>query len=230
MPAYKHILFDLDHTLWDFDRCSCETLGELFHEHQLQRLGIGEEEFIDTFKVVNRRLWALYSAGAITQHELRTNRFRTIFKELGIDENVVPEGLAEDYLQLCPLKPHLLPFAREVLNYLKEKYVLHIVTNGFADIQAVKMTSANIGSYFTEIVTSERAGCKKPDRRIFDFTLQQIKARPEHCIMIGDSLDADILGARNASLDHVFYNYEKLVHTEKPMHEINCLSELMHLL
>lgn len=232
MPAYQHILFDLDHTLWDFERCSCETLEELFDSYQLHTLAdnICSKNFVDTFRTTNRKLWTLYSAGEITQQELRTTRFNLILKELGISKEDISAKLADDYIHLCPQKPHLLPYAKEVLDYLSSKYVLHIVTNGFADVQMVKLSSANITSYFSEIVTSEKAGCHKPNKQIFDFTLQRINARPKECIMIGDSLDSDIKGARNAQLDHIFYNYENIEHLETPTHEIKCLSELRDLL
>lgn len=231
MPAYKHLFFDLDHTLWDFERCSCETLTELFNTYRLDSLAdITVEKFTGTFRDINQKLWTLYGAGKISQGHLRTTRFATIFRELAIPENPITTRLAEDYIQLCPKKPHLLPFAREVLDYLKEKYVLHIITNGFADVQHIKMQSANITSYFATIVTSEIAGCQKPDRRIFDYALQQIKSGPRHCLMIGDSLDSDIKGAKNADIDHVFFNYESIPHQVKPTHEIKCLSELMQLL
>jgi putative hydrolase of the HAD superfamily len=117
-----------------------------------------------------------------------------------------------------------------VLDYLSDQYALHIITNGFADVQMVKLKSANIASYFDQIVTSEKAGCHKPDKRIFEFTLNKIKSQPKECIMIGDSLDSDIKGAKNAQLDHIFYNYENVDHQENPMHEIKCLSELKSLL
>jgi putative hydrolase of the HAD superfamily len=232
MPAYQHIFFDLDHTLWDFERCSCETLEELFHSHQLHSLAedVCSEKFLETFRRINRHLWTLYSAGDITQQELRTTRFTLILNELGIKDEKTAARLADDYIQLCPQKPHLLPHAREVLDYLSSKYVLHIITNGFADVQMVKLKSANITSYFSEIVTSEKAGCQKPDKRIFDFTLNRIKSTPAACIMIGDSLDSDIKGAKNARLDHIFYNYENIPHQESPMHEIKCLRELKELL
>ena len=231
MPAYKHLFFDLDHTLWDFERCSCETLSELFYTYQLNSLAdVTVQKFTDTFRHINRKLWTLYGAGKISQEHLRTTRFATILNELAIPENQVLSRLADDYLRLCPQKPHLLPYAREVLDYLKEKYVLHIITNGFADVQHVKMRSANITAYFSTIVTSEIAGCQKPDRRIFDYALQQVRSHPSNCLMIGDSLDADIEGARNAEIDHVFFNYENISHQVKPTHEIKCLSELMQLL
>ena len=232
MPAYQHIFFDLDHTLWDFERCSCETLRELFYTYQLHTLAdnLTVDTFVTAFRKVNRRLWTLYGAGDITQQELRTTRFNLIFKELGISNKEMAARLADEYIQLCPQKPHLLPYAKDMLDYLSNKYMLHIITNGFADVQMIKLKSANIMSYFSEIITSEKAGCHKPDRRIFDFTLQRIKSHPKECIMIGDSLDSDIKGARNAQLDHIFYNYENITHQESPMHEIKCLSELKELL
>jgi putative hydrolase of the HAD superfamily len=232
MPAYQHILFDLDHTLWDFERCSCETLQELFHTYQLHTLAdnVCSEKFLDTFRRINRRLWTLYSAGDISQQELRTTRFTLILKELGITGEEISAKLADDYIQLCPQKPHLLPHAKEILDYLSSKYELHIITNGFADVQMIKLKSADITSYFSQIITSEKAGCQKPDKRIFDYTIHQIKSHPRECIMIGDSLDSDIKGAKNAQIDHIFYNYENITHQETPMHEIKCLSELKELL
>jgi putative hydrolase of the HAD superfamily len=232
MPAYQHVFFDLDHTLWDFERCSCETLEELFLAHELHALAdnVCSEKFLETFRRTNRHLWTLYSAGDITQQELRTTRFTLILNELGIKDEKKAAALADDYIRMCPQKPHLLPYAREVLDYLSDQYALHIITNGFADVQMVKLKSANIASYFSEIVTSEKAGCHKPDKRIFEFTLNKIKSQPKECIMIGDSLDSDIKGAKNAQLDHIFYNYENVDHQENPMHEIKCLSELKGLL
>lgn len=231
MPAYQHIFFDLDHTLWDFERCSCETLEELFETYQLSALApITSARFVETFRNINRNLWTLYSSGQISQQELRKTRFIRILNELNIDDVSVAQRLADEYIYLCPQKPHLLPYAREVLEYLQDKYVLHIITNGFADIQEVKMQSASITGFFKEIITSEKAGCQKPNRKIFDFALQQTNAHPKHCIMIGDSLDSDIQGAINAEMDHVFFNYEQITHQATPTYEIKCLSELKQLL
>lgn len=231
MPAYQHIFFDLDHTLWDFERCSSETLEELYESHRISKLGdITASQFVETFRQINRNLWTLYSAGQISQQALRKNRFNLILNALGVENEKVAAELAEDYLRLCPLKPHLLPYAREVLEYLKEKYHLHIITNGFADIQVVKLNSASITSYFKQVITSEKAGCQKPNRKIFEYALKQTNARPIECIMIGDSLDSDIQGAINAEIDHVYFNYEKITHQATPTYEIKCLSELMKLL
>lgn len=230
MP-YTHIFFDLDHTLWDFERCSAETLEELFYLHQLWDVtGIRLERFIETYRIVNRRMWSLYSAGQISQQELRDNRFAALWKELSLTAAHLPITFADEYLRLCPQKPHLLPYAHEVLDYLKQTYQLHIVTNGFADVQLVKLRSAGITSYFSHVITSDRAGYRKPDGRIFDFAVELVQAQPTHCLMIGDDLEADIAGARNAGLDHVFFNYERVAHRATPTHEINCLSELKKLL
>jgi putative hydrolase of the HAD superfamily len=231
MPAYQHIFFDLDHTLWDFDRSSCETLEELYHIHNLRLFNdIRAEDFISTFHRINRDLWSLYSAGQITQSELRSFRFSRVLASLEIEAEHLAGLLSEQYIKLCPQKPHLQPFAKEVLDYLQHKYTLHIITNGFSDIQGIKLKSSGITSYFTHIVTCDDAGCKKPDIGIFTYALQRSNTAPAQSLMIGDDLDADVEGARNAGIDHVFYNYDNRRHEAVPTYEITCLSELMKLL
>ncbi len=231
MPSYRHLFFDLDHTLWDFERCSGETLEELFQEHQLHTLGMEcVADFVVTFRNVNRQLWHQYGAGQITQQQLRESRFILVLNQLGVVQTDITAKLTEQYLLRCSSKSYLLPYAREVLDYLKEKYILHIITNGFDEVQSIKMASSGITGYFRHIVTSQKAGCHKPNRLIFDYARQLARALPEHCLMIGDSLEADIAGARNAGIDHVFYNYERLSHNETPTYEIQCLSELMKML
>lgn len=228
---YKHIFFDLDHTLWDFDKNSAEALQELYIRHQLaERGGFMAEAFVQTFHEVNEHLWSLYSAGKLDSDYLRKKRFGMIFQRLGAKISALPETLADEYLQLCPTKPHVLPYAIEILDYLKSRYVLHIVTNGFDDVQAIKMNSAGLTGYFVEIITSGRSGYKKPHRKIFDFAVELTRARREDCIMIGDNLAADIAGAKNAGLDHIFFNYRRLQHNEQVTYEIHCLSQLKTIL
>jgi putative hydrolase of the HAD superfamily len=231
MPAYRHLFFDLDHTLWDFDRCSGETLEELFHEHRMDALGVAcADAFVSTFRTINRDLWNQYGAGQITQQQLRDTRFALVFNQLGLPETDIHSALTEQYMQRCSRKPHLRPYAREVLDHLRDKYVLHILTNGFDDVQFIKMQSSGITDYFTHIITAEKAGCYKPNARIFDYALQRAGARLHHSLMIGDSLEADVVGARNAGMDHVFYNCDGLSHSETPTYEIACLSELLKIL
>jgi len=231
MPAYRHLFFDLDHTLWDFERCSGETLEELFYEHRMDALGaLHADAFVSTFRTINRHLWSQYGAGQITQQQLRDTRFALVLTKLGLPETDIQATLTEQYLNRCSRKPHLRPYAKELLDYLRHKYTLHILTNGFDDVQLVKMHSSGITDYFTHIITAQKAGCYKPDGRMFDFARQLAGARLPDSLMIGDSLEADIVGARNAGMDHVFYNCDGLVHSETPTYEITCLSELMEIL
>ncbi len=230
---YQHVFFDLDHTLWDFETNSREALLELFEEFRLADLGetVNPEHFLEKFYETNEELWEKYNHGHIDQETLRYTRFPIILSKLGIPEGQVPHrNLADEYMRIGPTKPHLMPYAIEILDYLQDKYVLHIVTNGFSEIQDIKIKSAQIESYFELIVTSTHTGHKKPRREIFDYTIQNAQAKREECIMIGDNLGTDILGARNAELDHVFYNPKKIAHQEIVTHEIDCLSQLRNIL
>ena len=227
MKYYRHLLFDLDHTLWDFKRSATETLCELYDTYQLTTLGhFSAQQFCDTFEEVNYYLWGLYNQGEYDQHRLRSERFGMILSRLGVDANRVPEGLADEYLRICPTKPHVMPHTIATLDYLRQHYQLHILTNGFAEVQAIKLKSAGLTDYFVEIVASDTTGHKKPHQPIFDHMLRQLQADRRQCLMIGDSLRADIVGARNAGIDQVFYNPARISHEEDITHEIACLSEL----
>ncbi|MCU0354616.1 MAG: YjjG family noncanonical pyrimidine nucleotidase [Cytophagales bacterium] len=212
MP-YKHLFFDLDDTLWDSRRNADETLRELFAVFRLaEEYGLEEDTFVAVFQRVNYALWDRYSAGEITQQQLRDIRFPLVFGELGIKH--LPNGsqMQAFFLATCPRKPHLMPHASEVLQQLRGRYRLHIITNGFDDVQFVKMESSGIAGYFEEVVTSLRAGCQKPNRLIFDYARHRTQAAPADCLMIGDNLLADIAGAQNAEIDHVFYNPGRVTH------------------
>jgi putative hydrolase of the HAD superfamily len=231
MPSYKHILFDLDHTLWDFEKNCSETLQELYVSHDLNRFELfGVDDFIYQYKIINNRMWKEYNSGRITKDEIRSNRFGLTFLQLGLTISDLPEKINEDFLRICPAKSHLLPHAHQVLRYLKSKYTLHILTNGFLETQNIKINSSGIENYFDEIVNSESCGYLKPDKKIFDYTLNKIKAACHDCLMIGDDLEADVIGAKNAGIDHIYFNPKKEKHNETVTHEISCLSELMTIL
>jgi putative hydrolase of the HAD superfamily len=228
---YKHIFFDLDHTLWDFEKSATETLRELYISFELATLGdFGVEEFCQAFHKVNYHLWYLHQKGTFDQATLRKERFKMIFSDLGISHAKMPLTIADAYLQLCPSKPHVFPYTHDVLNYLGKRYDLHIITNGFADVQWIKLRSAQLVSYFRYIVTSDDAGYRKPDSGIFRHTLTLIDAQPAECIMIGDNLDTDIAGAQHAEIDCVYFNPQKLSHQATTNYEISCLSELKGIL
>jgi len=232
MPhSYKHILFDLDHTLWDFEKNATEALGELYATYELESQGtFSLEEFCDTFHKVNYHLWHLHQTGDYDQARLRAERFKMIFSDLGMSEAKMPLQIADAYLKLCPSKPHVFPYTYDILAYLQDRYELHIVTNGFADVQGVKLKSAGLSDYFKHIVTSDHAGFRKPDPGIFSYILELIEARPTDCIMIGDNLDTDIAGAQGAGIDCIYFNPQKNHHEALTNYEISCLSELRGIL
>ncbi|MEK6476268.1 YjjG family noncanonical pyrimidine nucleotidase [Catalinimonas sp. 4WD22] len=231
MSKYKHILFDLDHTLWDFEKNATETLCELYENFQLTSLGnFSVQEFCQTFHRVNHHLWALHQQGAYEQSKLRSDRFKKIFSELGVAETLVPHSIQDEYLRICPSKPHVFPFTHDILEYLKERYQLHIVTNGFSDVQHIKLKSARLTDYFTHIVTSDGADLRKPRPGIFKHLLELIGADVSECIMIGDNLLTDIAGAHNANIDCIYFNPNKVSHRTRTTYEIYCLSELKGIL
>jgi putative hydrolase of the HAD superfamily len=229
MKTYQHIFFDLDHTLWDFERNSNETLQALHWEHLDPEI-IPLDKFIEVFHRVNAHLWHLHDTFQITAQELRESRFQLIFKEFDFHHPHLAFSFGEAYLAQAPYKPHLLPKAKEALEYLHRKYPLHIITNGFPEIQRIKMQSGGILEYFAEIVTSAEAGCKKPDTGIFSYLIKKLNALPQDCIMIGDNLFTDIAGAKQAGIDAIFYNPQQHSHQSDVTYEISCLSELENIL
>ena len=231
MSSYKHIFFDLDKTLWDIERNSRETLLELSVKHNLTDRGITSvDEFIIQYNKINDQLWLEYANNKIDRHTLRFDRFRKAFAIYGIADEELSTAFGNDYTGIAPLKNNLLPYAIEILEYLSPKYQLHIITNGFEDVQFVKLKNSKLIPYFKEIITSEKAGFKKPDSRIFEFSMSVAGANTANSIMIGDSLEADIIGARLAGIDQVYFNPGKTPHSEKVTHEIANLEELLKLL
>jgi putative hydrolase of the HAD superfamily len=228
---YKHIFFDLDSTLWDFESNSRETLLELALKYNLADKGIDSiEEFISEYLVINERMWEGYRKGLIDKITLRYERFYLALSKYNITDRNLAENIGNDYLSLSPLKTNLFPHAKEVLQYLVNKYTLHIITNGFEEVQHIKINNCGIKHYFDQMITSERSGFQKPDIRIFEYSLNAVNAISSNSLMIGDSLDADIIGARNAGLHQVYFNPSGLKHQEDITFEIKSLKELMALL
>jgi YjjG family noncanonical pyrimidine nucleotidase len=208
---YTCIFFDLDHTLWDYETNSRETLQELFDAHVLVEKGVTDfERFHREFKRVNAALWELYDHGKIGSEVIREERFKQILGAFGAYEKKLSDVLSSEYLYACPKKGNLMPHAVETLEYLAGKYKLSIITNGFEEIQNMKLTSGNLHQYFNHIVTSQKAGHKKPASQIFDYTLNQNAIKCHQAIMIGDNLVTDIGGARSASIKkYTFASYLK---------------------
>lgn len=228
---YKYIFFDLDHTLWDFEQNSSETLSELYKKYELAKLGLaGEDHFKEQFQLVNRDLWAQSEAGKIDRDALRLKRFQLVCENIGLLNEGLANQMGEDYVTLCPTKKLLLPYALDMLEHLHRKYPLYILTNGFSDVQAVKLESAGIFHFFDGVYTGEEFGVQKPEHAYFKGVLDNIGAEAKECIMIGDNLKTDILGAQNAGIDHIYYNPGRRAYHMYVQHEIHCLSELRKLL
>jgi putative hydrolase of the HAD superfamily len=230
LKKYKHIFFDLDHTIWDFERNSKETLSELYEKYNLSSLGVPAFEiFIKAYSDRNFIMWDQYRQGIINKEILREKRFSYTLKDLGLNENLLPGSFATDYVAAGPTKTYLFPFVTELLDYLHSKYQLHIITNGFEEVQFIKLNSSGLEKYFKEIITSEGAGYKKPDRNIFYYSLNKSGASIDNSIMIGDSLESDIIGARDVGIDQVYFNPKGTNHSEKITYEIQCWSELKNI-
>ncbi|GAB3286740.1 YjjG family noncanonical pyrimidine nucleotidase [Hymenobacter tenuis] len=229
---YRHLFFDLDHTLWDFETNADETLRHLYDLHKLERhRAFTVEQFIQVYSDINHGLWRLYQGGKITQEQLRATRFPRTFVKLGLTEADSPVNISSEFTDLLPLKTAVFPHTYEVLDYLRDKgYELHLITNGFRDIQYVKLNSSKLTDYFQEIVTSECCGHLKPDTRIFQHALERTGATAPESLMIGDNLECDVLGAYNAGLDQVYFNPDKRRHFNEITYEISCLSELKDIL
>ena len=223
----KHIFFDLDHTLWDFDKNSEFAFDTIFKQ---QGFDIELSDFLNIYIPRNQHYWKLYQDNQITHDDLRYYRLKDVFDALQIEisESMI-HLLSDEYIKYLPEYNHLFDGALEMLDYLKPKYQLHIITNGFASVQTKKMKNSNIDHYFETITNSEMAGVKKPHKKIFDFALSLSNASKEESLMIGDSYEADILGAQNAGIEAIFFN-EQNIEVEKPVFQVNHLLELKNIL
>ncbi|WP_090607330.1 YjjG family noncanonical pyrimidine nucleotidase [Parapedobacter koreensis] len=223
----KDIFFDLDHTIWDFEKNAEETLLELFDTYRFNAFGFGAAAvFIETYNRNNHRLWALYHHGKITKAELREARFADTFTELGVDPTLFPKAFEIDYLRLCPQKTNLFPHAHETLGYLQEKYTLHLISNGFGDAAETKVTKCDLKKYFSTIVISEAVGVHKPHPKIFHHAIANARTAIPQSVMIGDSLDADVRGAQNVGMDAIYFNPNKSEVPEDVKQSITALDEL----
>jgi YjjG family noncanonical pyrimidine nucleotidase len=228
---YRHLFFDLDHTLWDFDRNSAESIAEVYETHRLANRGVSSADvFAEEFIRINRQLWIDYDRNLITHDYIRQHRFPLVLEALGINDTAGCAELNTDYLRLLPQKAHLTEAARDILEYLHGRYRMHIITNGFAEIQAVKMASADIAHFFEHVVTTTAAEAKKPDPHIFQYALRVSGAGVGESLMLGDNYEADVLGAKAVGLDTVFYNIKGEAVADPATYDIRHWNELKAIL
>jgi putative hydrolase of the HAD superfamily len=206
---YRHLFFDLDHTLWDFEANAHATLWELYESLQLKERGVHDFElFYRNYLVHNEKLWERYRKGYIKQDELRVKRMWLTLLDFKIADDKLAQEMNTRFLDLLPTRTLLFPYTKEILQYLANRnYILHLITNGFEKTQHSKLKYSGLAIYFKEIITSEGSNYLKPQKEIFEFAFEKAKARPEECIMIGDTIDVDILGAVNAGIDQVHVNH-----------------------
>lgn len=228
---YKHIFFDLDRTLWDFDKSAEETFLEMYKENKLQKRGITSfEEFRSVYKKHNDHLWSLYRKGLIEKEVLSVQRFTDTLAEFGIQDDGLAAKLGKEYVTLSPLKTNLFPYTHEILQYLETKYEMHIITNGFEEVQQVKVDASDLRKYFKNLITSEQAGFKKPDPRIFEYAFEKAGTNASESIMIGDDLKVDILGAKAMGMDQVYVNFTNYEHCQDITHEVDALEKIKEIL
>ena len=201
----KHVFFDLDHTLWDFDKNSALTFQKIFETHKVK---VNILDFVRIYEPINQNYWKLYREEKIDKASLRYGRLKDAFDILdyAIEDELINQ-LSGDYIEHLTSFNHLFEGTVDLLNYLFSKYELHIITNGFEEVQLKKMTSSNISHYFKTITNSEMVGVKKPNPLIFDHALKMANAKPQESIMIGDNFEADIVGALNVGYDVIFVNF-----------------------
>jgi putative hydrolase of the HAD superfamily len=230
MKNYRNIFFDLDRTLWDFDKNSSETLQEIIERFSLKTRITDTKLFISDFNRINEHLWDDYRSGRIRKPDLRKERFRILLSPYDIDEPNMIEKISSFYLNNSPAKTSLIKHAKEILEYLSPNYRLYVISNGFYDAQLSKMINSGISRYFKKLFTSDRIGYAKPKVQIFDYAIRSEHARKEESLMIGEDEINDIQGAKNAQIDQVLYNPQKISPALVPTYEITDLLDLKNLL
>jgi putative hydrolase of the HAD superfamily len=230
---YQHLFFDLDHTLWDFEANARATLSHLYLELGLEKRGVHDFElFYRNYIAHNDKLWERYRNGYIKQEELRIKRMWLALLDFKIADDILAGEMNVRFLDLLPTRTLLFPHTKEILQYLIDKgYSLHLITNGFEKTQHSKLKYSGLDVYFKHVVTSEGSNSLKPKKEIFDYAFQKAGALPEHSIMIGDTIEVDILGAFNAGIDQVHVNHltrepVPVVENKLPTYTVYSLQEL----
>ena len=226
--TYTHIFFDLDHTLWDFEANARHTLEELYTTLNLQSRGVTDFElFYQNYLIHNDKLWERYRKGFIKQDELRVKRMRQSLLDFKIADEVLAQTMNVRFLELLPTRNIVFPHTREILDYLQAKnYQLHLITNGFEEVQHNKLKHSGLSPFFGHVITSEGSNSLKPNREIFEYAFRKTGGVAENSIMIGDTPEVDILGAQNAGMDQVFVNYKKVNSTVPSTYEVFELKQL----
>jgi len=217
------VFFDLDHTLWDFDKNSGLAFERVFRKHKIE---LPLAEFLRVYEPINLDYWKKYREDRISKEQLRRGRLTETFDcfKLKFPLETI-DSLAHCYIEELPIDNHLFTGAVDILDYLSANYRLHIITNGFEEVQHLKLHNSGIKKYFSTVTTSEEVGLKKPHPVIFETALMKASVASTQSVMIGDSLEADIIGAQKAGMHTLFFNYRNEMVTA-PHFAISELSEI----
>lgn len=226
----KHLIFDLDDTIWDYQQNSKEALNELYSTFKLEEQGILDVDFLNTFRSVNGKLWDDYDKGIISRDVIRKQRFPKVFEKLSLKINGEAMQMQESFMKVCSTKPGLVRGVKQVLEQFRGKYKFHILSNGFDEIQFIKLKSSGVDHFFDKVITSGRAGFRKPQPEIFEFALNEIGASKNECVMIGDNPVSDIEGAYNYGIDQIYFNTHKKSCAIAPTHTIINFDEILTIL
>ena len=228
---YKHVFFDLDRTLWDFDAAAEVAFERIYEKYNLKSMGIpSAHEFHKVYHPLNERLWELYREDKITKADLNRTRFLKPLEHYGIHNIELADHLSEDYVFWSPRIVRLVPGTMELLDYLKPKYHLHLITNGFQEVQHTKLSGSGLEPYFETLTVSEEVGVKKPNPEIFNYALRKAHATAEESIVIGDEMAVDIDGAKAAGIDQIFFNAKGEKVEGERTYEVKSLLEIKQLL
>ncbi|MEG2854894.1 YjjG family noncanonical pyrimidine nucleotidase [Bacteroides sp.] len=228
---YKNLFFDLDDTLWAFSANARDTFEEMYFKHGLDALFDSFTHFYSLYQKRNHELWVEYGNGQITKEELNCQRFLYPLEAVGVGNSVLAKQYSDDFFAVIPTKKRLMPHAIEVLEYLSGHYNLYILSNGFRELQAKKMHSGGIHHYFKKVILSDDLGVMKPWPDIFHFALSATQSELKESLMIGDSWDADMVGAHGVGMHHAFYNVSgRAEYPFQPTYQLNDLKELIELL
>jgi len=228
---YKSIFIDLDDTLWHFTANANETFHEMYVKYGFERYFDSFDHFYTLYKKRNQELWVEYGDGKISKDELNSERFFYPLQAVGVSDAALAKRYSDDFFSVIPTKSQLLPYAKEALDYLSFKYRLFILSNGFRELQFQKMRSSGISHYFEKVILSEDIHVHKPYPEIFNFALSATQSRLQDSLMIGDSWEADIVGAKGVGMHQMFFNYtRRSEYPFYPTYLINSLEEIPSIL
>jgi len=231
MSKYKHLFFDLDRTLWDFEKNSEEVFRDMYDILEVEKSGIPNfDDFFTTYQSVNHDLWDLYREGKIDKDFLNFQRFYQTLFEFGVENKELAKEMGAKYVKWSPYKKHLFEGSIELLEYLKPKYHLHIITNGFAEVQTIKLRESGLSAFFEQVIISELTPVKKPHPKIFKYAMHQAGAEVGESLMIGDDINTDIKGAAAVGMDQIWTNFTKEKNDFKPTFEVDSLLEIKDIL